>query len=622
MGNKSSNPFVSTSSKPDYFHNYKFDHFCFEIYDGIEPDINSRYPTSQYDGIVYLGDDVLVEIIINTIHLTKDEYSPYEMIWLIKSKSDSKLFKPIYKEDKVFCSWLDLIYSWVDTKENPDSKENANNQMYPLDKSFTDYYITRKVFLEQDPETPNLKMWAGKTHYIEWVGGPEPAPTCACCGQTRVNKPSGDELVNSTKTDFDIKQKDYGIKFNSDHFKLYLDTGVQISAYIDYHPKENKLILSWKHWTHPANSLCYYATFYKGKFFEKSKGCTRLKYYYPEWVKDDTIWYVRGFGESSADMFPELSKKDLDLKSEPDIVQNSNTNPNHNYINKTDTKSLTDYSNHLCYTDCVTNSINLSSNQFVGELFELVDDLWNEIKQFIPDDIIGNLFDNLDKLDNSDKKTGNNFDINKTIRYSGLEDLDLLRTELIEYFNQLDQDDPINILTNKLENFNPSVISELFNEIYTSTPVINNLINKYSIPVTNSSDVLIYCMGDYFDKKVWVGKTIVFGNLVKIIKEVHIQNESVLLGKKNNKGRFFINGIEQNEEPLDYNTNIIVDTEEKANAYAYGMIMDLVKNTWPDKNIIKYEKEDAQISESKYKYKEEKPIEFKILSWIREKNNN
>ena len=65
--------------------------------------------------------------------------------------------------------------------------------------------------------------------------------------------------------------------------------------------------------------------------------------------------------------------------------------------------------------------------------------------------------------------------------------------------------------------------------------------------------------------------------------------------------------------------NIIVKTGEKADEIAYNLIVDLVKKTWPNKNIIKYEKKDSQITESKYKIKEKKPVDFKILSWIDEK---
>jgi hypothetical protein len=598
MGNnKSSNPFISNSSKPDYFQNYKFNYFCFEIYDGIEPDIDSRYPTSQYDGIIYQGDDIFMEITICTIHLTMDNYSPSEIIWLIKSKSYDKLFKPIYKEDNLFCSWLDLIYSWTKTEKNVEFKEtnqSSNINMYPCDNTFTDYYITRQIYFEQDPNTPQLKTQVSKTHYIEWIGGPKPNNTCDCCGQTRSIKPTEDEFINSTMTTFDIKQKDFGIKFSSDHLNLYYDTGFQISASINYYPKKNKIDFNWKHWTHPDESSCYYAQFYKGKFFENEKG-HRLKYYYPEWVNDDTIWRVSTYGETGWDMFPELSKKDCELESM--IYNTSDVNTCENI-----TKSKKDYSTRLNYTDCVTNSVNLKSNKFVSELFDLVFDLWNEIKQFIPDD-----------------NKENNIDVNKTIKYSELEDLDLLRTELIEYFNQLDQNDFINILVNKLKNFTPNMIPELYNKVYTSTPMINSLIDKYSQPILNSSDVLVYCLYDYFDKKTWIGKTIVNNNLVNIIKEIHIQNNEIILAKKNSKTSLFINGIEQKDEYINHDTNIIVNNSDEADEIAFDLIVDLVKKTWPNKNIIKYEKEDSQITKSKYKIKEIKPIDFKILSWIREK---
>ena len=322
MGNSiSSNPFISHSSKPNYFQNYKFDNFCFEIYDGVEPQVNQIYPTSQYDGIIYQGDDIFMEITIYTIHLTRYEYTSYEIIWLIKSKSDNQLFRPVYKEDKEFCSWLDLIYSWVKKEETKKNIKSTNIQMYPCDNRFTDYYLTRKVYLEQNPSTPHLKMLAGKTHYIEHIGGPEPlcACTCACCGQPRMSKPTLDELINSIETNIDINYSNVNLQFNSNSLKIKLLNGFQISSYVTYYPKNNKIEFSWKHWVHPDVSICYYAKFYKGKFFEKTKGFHRLKYYYPEWVQEDTLWYGLGGIESGSDMFPELSKIDLDENNLFDI---------------------------------------------------------------------------------------------------------------------------------------------------------------------------------------------------------------------------------------------------------------------------------------------------------------
>jgi hypothetical protein len=604
--NKSSNPFVSYSSKPDYFQNYKFDHFCFKIYDDVEPQINSRYPTSLYDAVVYQDNEIFMDITIYSIHLTKDDYSPLEMIWMVKSKSDNKLFKPVYKDDEHFCFWLDLIYSWVQP-ENIDLmtiSTSIPNDMIPINSTLTDYYITRKIYLEQDPDTPHLKMWGGKTHYMEWIGGPEPPPTCACCGQTRVTKPSEDELINSTETNFDIKQKDFGLKFNSNHLKLYLNNGSQIPTSIDYYPNENKIYLTWNHWTYPDNLSSFYATFYKGKFFEKQKpGYNRLKYYYPEWVQDNTIWYASAGGEYGSDMFPELSKNESD---NDELIMNE--------LNKN--KSIKDYSNHLYYTNYATNSVDLTSNKFVNELFDLANDLWNEIKQFIPDDIKGNIFE----VANSDEKSKNIFDINKTIKYSGLEDLDLLRIDLIEYFNQLDHDDSIKILVDRIKKFTPHTIPELSDKIYVNTPIINELTDKYSQLVVDSPDVLVYCQCDYPEKKIWIGKTIVNGILVKIIKEVQIQNEEIIQAKKNNNGKIFINGMEQVEQPIEESTSIILETGEEADQIAYDLIEDLVKKTWPNKNIIKYDKEDSQMTQSKYQKKEQSD-NFKILSYTKEKKN-
>lgn len=91
--------------------------------------------------------------------------------------------------------------------------------------------------------------------------------------------------------------------------------------------------------------------------------------------------------------------------------------------------------------------------------------------------------------------------------------------------------------------------------------------------------------------------------------------------KSMQKGKVFINNMEQVEQPFDKDTSIIVGTEEEADKIAFEMIRDLASKTWPDKNIIQYKKSDSQISKSKYDNKKEKqPINFKILSWIRENN--
>ena len=472
--------------------------------------------------------------------------------------------------------------------------------MVPKDSTLTDYYITRKVYLEQDPDTPHLKMWAGKTHYMEWIGGQEPKPTCSCCEKTRKEKPTENEIINSTETNFDIKYNDLRLQFNSTHMTLSLINGSQIPSYITYYPKENKISFSWKHWVHSDNSLCFYATFYKGKFFEKEKSYNRLKYYYPEWVTNDTIWYGQSGIQSGSDMFPELNKNEFELTNKID--------------NNIDNMKI-DHQSHLYYTDCATNAVNLTSNKVVSELFDLVIDLWNELEQFIPGDIKGNRYKKSDSESNDDKP----FDITKTIKYSGLEDLDLLRNELIEYFESLDRDDNINKLGLTMRNFTPSLIPELVNKIYSTSPSIENLISMYPKPVSNSPNVLIYSLCDYPEKKTWIGKTIVNNTLVNIIKEVHIQNEQI---KSIPKGRFIINGMEQKSESIDTNTNIIVDNSEEADEIAFKLVEDLVKKTWPDKNIIRYDKSDSQISKSKYIKKEKQPIDFLIKSWIREKDNN
>ena len=70
-------------------------------------------------------------------------------------------------------------------------------------------------------------------------------------------------------------------------------------------------------------------------------------------------------------MFPEIS-----------IENNSNSNPNQ-----------VDIIDKPMYTDLATSSIDLSSNQSIVNLFEMVEKLWDELVYLVPNDIKGNVFD-------------------------------------------------------------------------------------------------------------------------------------------------------------------------------------------------------------------------------------
>jgi len=264
MGNtKSSNPFISYSSKPDYFQNYKFDHFCFELYDEVIPNVDTKYPTFTYDGEIFQNGELFLEVEIYTLILTKDTVTPLEIIWMVKSKTENQLFTPVWNDNddnKFFIKWLNLIYSWTipnDTKLQ---------FMVPQDNSITDYYIKRKVYLEQEPDTPHLTIWAGKKHYMEWIGGPEPKPVCSCCANTRIAKPSDEEIINSTETDIDIRLNDFELKFDSKGFNINLINGEQNSFTLTYDFDKKNISLSWNNWVYPSSYSSFYAKFYKGKF--------------------------------------------------------------------------------------------------------------------------------------------------------------------------------------------------------------------------------------------------------------------------------------------------------------------------------------------------------------------
>jgi hypothetical protein len=574
MGNsKSVNPLISYSSKPDYFDGYKFENVDFEIYEGVEPIVSPKYPVGIYDGMIEDKEKNIIDVQIFTIFLGKDNCLTTEIVYMFKSKQDGKLLKPIYKKGSDFSNWIELIYSWV----TPDILT-----MKPVNNDFTDFYLTRKVYLEQEPDTPHLAYWAGKKHYIEFVGGPEPVPACACCGETRIPKPSEEEYINSTETIFKIKQPDYTIDFNSNSITISLTNGEQIKNKITYRIN-NSIVFDCDHWIYSSTfmSSLFYKTIYKGKFFEKDKLSFKgLKIYYPEWVNDDTLWSFSSYGETSQDMFP-------------------NT--------ETSTNSIENSKNILYYKDCVSNSINLSSNKYIKEVFELSEKLFIEIKELIPTDFKGN------KLEKSEdyKK-----DIHKMIKFSNLKDLESIRSNIIKYFELLKNDNSeegiLNALINKLKDFKLDLIPGYENNL-SNKEKISSLLDKYKYPVIQSDDVIILNIANYPDKKIWILKTIVNSQLVICNKEIIIKNKQI---SKIKKGELYINGFKQIEpepEPTD-SSYIIVNSEEEANNLAKELLVEIAQNTWPSKSIIIY---DLELDNKNKKNNEkDKQFDFKILNWI------
>jgi len=203
-------------------------------------------------------------------------------------------------------------------------------------------------------------------------------------------------------------------------------------------------------------------------------------------------------------MFPEIS-----------IENNSNSNPNQ-----------VDIIDKPMYTDLATSSIDLSSNQSIVNLFEMVEKLWDELVYLVPNDIKGNVFDK-----NSKNKEINIFN---TIKYSGLEDLDVVRNNLIQHFNSKKQNDILFNIVDWMRNFNPKIIPEFKNNnVYIETNTISNLIEKFKNPVSNSDDIIIYCQINYPEKKNWILKTIVTPFSVKSGTLIfYIKNKFILLDLK------------------------------------------------------------------------------------------
>ncbi len=570
MSNIQDNPFISYKFEPNYFQNYKFDYFCFEKYDGIKPFIGDKYPTFEYDGVIYQDEKLLMEIKIHTI-LIKEE-----AIWLVESKKDGILYKPVFNDTnsnsyKIYNSWLNTIYSWI----NP-----SDNTMYnDKNSELTDYYIQRKVYLEKDPETAHLKFWAGKLHYIEWLGGPKPPPTCACCGNTRVEKPTEDEFINSTVTTITIKQQNYEINKYSETLIIKLLNGNQIKTELSY--SNNKLNLSWDNWVCPGYfsfSTSYYLKFFIGQFFKEKTHRSKNRYYYPKWVTDDTIWYVPGEGvESGKDYFPEL-------------------NPNHE-----SEQNIRGYGKSTGYTDLVTNAVNLSSNTYLKELIELVIEINKELSNLFPGDIKGDL------TKTEFCEDSNNKDYSKMIKYSGLIDLDTIRNNYINYFESLKPDSAINKLVEKLKIFNKNLIPEIdgyLNTDYNETEQVENLIKKYSLPVINSSDIIFY-KDIYGTTGYWLFKTVVNSQLVKYNKEVKInftEDELNYMDTLNEEARkeYYTELRDKNKIKLDNELEVVKN-----------LFVDIAKKTWPNRNIIIYDNVNREHNNKNLK----NLVDCEILTW-------
>lgn len=112
------------------------------------PNVKSKYPSGIYDEIVMQDDKILMEITIHKIITAKIQTEKcMELVWMIVSKAYGKMFKPVWKDldpyDNTYNLWLELIFSWT---------EHDNKRMISHDSTLTDFYVWRKIYLNQDPE--------------------------------------------------------------------------------------------------------------------------------------------------------------------------------------------------------------------------------------------------------------------------------------------------------------------------------------------------------------------------------------------------------------------------------------------------------------------------------------
>ncbi len=583
MGNNHVNSFVSYSSKYDYFDRYSFKNINFKIYDGVKPIINSKYPVGVYDGTIEDKDKNIIDVYIFTIFPIIpiiNNVQLKEIVYMFESKQDGKLFKPICEIDLIFSKWIELIYSWTSIDDLT---------MKPNDDFMSNFYLTRKVYMDVEHEHEHEQkqfsnpfmmlssLITNNKYYIEHAGSIESSEKCFCCNNKTMQKPS-EEFINSVETYLMITQPEYIIDFNSQFIIIELINGDQIKTKITY-DINNSITFEWNHWTNQKNnSELVYKTIYKGEFFKKYINTQeKIKYYYPDWVKDDTLWTFTTHSLSQKDMF-----SNIETNTHIEINDKSNKNDENSY-----------------YVNCVDNAIDLSSNQYITDLFELCEKLFFEFNDLIPCD----------------------FNKNLKIKFSNLKDLESIRNDVIEYFELLKNDNTeegiLNLLLHKLKNFNLDLIPEFNINIDNSIDedITQLLMNKYKNPVVHSDEVIICNIVDQPNKQSWILKTIVNSQLVTHNKEIYIVNDNASETTQNN---ISINKNKQSK--LHKSIDIVVNSKEESDILAIELLDEIAQNTWTTKSIMIFHpkfndlKKNKQNKQNK-QYKQNKQINCKIVSW-------
>lgn len=402
---------------------FNLEDFPFELYNGSLPVIGSRYYHFVNSGSIYSNGELIEQVQVYWIQVPYSD-NAQEICYALVSKSTGQIYKPTESD-----SWLTVIYTWV----NPIDGLMEPNELEPI-------YITRKIYIEKDPETVHLKWWAGKQHYMEYLGGPEPKPVCACCAGTRIPKPSDDEFINSTHTEIIINKPSHVIRLNGKNLHFELRNGNQNKIYINYDGAE--LRFNYTNWVNNEFSGYHhvylnlfegYEFLHSGKYFSSSVGEKKLKLTYPEWVTPNTIWSSTGAGCKS-------------------------------------------YSGDYCVQKFETDANDYTDNPIICSIFNQVKQIYYKILELIPQDISGDKF-----------KYESNTELNaermiKYVNLIGLEEIKNKVEEFINFDNMFDQ------LANVLNNINPIELKlKKLNDKINQT--VLELVNKYHVNIENSSDI-------------------------------------------------------------------------------------------------------------------------------------
>ncbi len=455
---------------------FNLEDFPFELHEGSLPVIGSRYYHFVKSGSICSNGKLVEQVLVHWIQIPYHD-TAQEICYALVSESTDQIYKPITSD-----SWIKLIYTWV----NPIDGLMKPNELDQI-------YITRSVYIEKDPETASLKKWAGKQHYIEYLGGPEPEPVCACCAGTRIPKPSDEEFINSTHTKISVSKPDYKIGLDGKNLHFKLANGNQNKISISYDGV--KLYFKCENWVN--NESCgkdsVYLSLYEGyEFLHNNKVASfssdkKVKITYPEWVTPNTIWTSSGPGGYSY-------------------------------------KPKCEYA----FVMCEKGAHDYTNNNFIVNIFNQVKQIYQNTINLIPQDISG---------DRSKYEADIKLNTERMIKYINIIGLDEIKNKIEQFVNSNDMFDQ---LAQTLNNINPIKLG-LNNRVEHIDSTILELVNKYYVNIVNSPDVIIQPKYDFYERKTWTARSIVNSHFV----ELHV---TCLVNSKSNYDLDYVLYADSEEE--------------------------------------------------------------------------